>query len=55
MKEDAQVKALPKRKNNVEKMMGDEELRVAYIKVYVKYRLQGVEMTPIDEIPIFNK
>ena len=40
---------------NREKAMGEDELKEAYIKILTKYRMQGIFLPPISEVPIFKK
>lgn len=44
-----------RKKYSVEDRMGEEELKAAYLKLAVKYKLQGIEMIPISRLKIFNK
>lgn len=41
-------------KQNREKAMNDDELRLAYIKILTKYKLKGIDLIPISEIILFK-
>jgi len=42
-------------KKNVTGTLSDEKLREAYLEVYAKYTLQGINMPHPKNVPIFKK
>jgi len=49
-----QMKKRRPRTEAIERPMCEQELKLAYINLLVKYKMVGVHLQPISEVPIFR-